>query len=49
MPVGVGVGRNVIFEHLDAVAPQSHSNNLGRYLKVRTTLLKLPLCVANRF
>ncbi len=36
---------NVFFEDLNNVVAQSHSNNLGRSSKVRTTLQKMtPLC-----
>ncbi len=45
VPVGVGIGVGVVgkmyFWALNDLAAQSQSNNLGRYLKVRTTLLKL--------
>ncbi len=33
----VVVGENVIFENLNDIVAQSHSNNLGRSSKVRTT------------
>ncbi len=40
VPLGVGVKGNVFFEHLNDIAAQSHTLVLGRYSKVRTTLLK---------
>ncbi len=36
----VVVKENVFFEDLSDVVAQNHSNNLGRYSKVRTTLLQ---------
>ncbi len=38
--VDVNVGGKFIFKQLNDLAAQSHSNNLGRYYKVGTTLLK---------
>ncbi len=38
--VVVGGGGNVLFEHLNDIVAQSHSNNLGRSSKVRTTFPK---------
>ncbi len=38
--VVVVVGGNVLFEHLNDIVAQSHSNNLGRSSKVRTTFPK---------
>ncbi len=38
--VVVGGGGNVLFEHLHDIVAQSHRNNLGKSLKVRTTIPK---------
>ena len=35
--VVVGGGGNILFEHLNDIIAQSHSNNLGKCSKVRTT------------
>ena len=42
VPVVVVVveGGNVLFEHLNDIVAQNHSNNLGRSSKVRTTFFK---------
>ncbi len=38
--VDVVVGGDILFEHLNDIVAQSHSNNFGRSLKVRTTFSK---------
>ncbi len=38
--VVVGGGGNVLFKHLNDIVAQSHSNNLERSSKVRTTFPK---------
>ncbi len=43
----VGLLGNVSFEHLNGLIAQSHRNNIGRSLKVKTISHKLFLCVTN--
>ncbi len=40
--VVVAGGGNILFEHLNDIAAQSHSNNFGKSSKVRTTFLNYP-------